>query len=733
MGVQAEQVSTHYISSLEYFKDQQMILDLLIEEIIQQSRQETTTSTVVSNKLALSDEEALHLLRDRPTYIQLSDPYQQLIDRLELIISQKLHTTSKKERVPIIQFLDIYQLDELDKRVLIVLLAPHIDKKYLRLYGYIQDDMTKQFVTLQLLITLCARSFDDIRYIYERYSKLEQHYRLLYKYGNTDQVLFHESSLLIRPIQANEQLVQFLLTGEHYKTFSSPNFHFYHINYMQGHVEPLFIQKQLTQQMAQFIEENKPTPPIFQLIGTKGAGKTLQTKHLALHLKQSLIEVDFSNLSEVRTQFFEQLDDIILVARLTSSIVAITQIDVESELEAEVNKLSWLATIADAFDGILCLHTKSNKLVKLTTERPFISIPIALPTPSESVFIWQLRGTDFCELTDKEATTIANKFQFSCGQIKQTMQNVKQRLLWKSLDNEQQLQEVKLKCIIECAYATIHHDLHKKTIKLDTTWEWEDLILPDDTITLLQQACERIENRHVVMDDWGFSRILPYGRGISMLFTGPPGTGKSMSASVMAKQMKSELYRVDLSTVVSKYIGETEKNLAEIFDQAKQSSAILFFDEADSLFGKRSEVKDSHDKYANMETSFLLQKMEEYEGITILATNFAQNLDEAFNRRIQYIVKFPFPDALQRERLWHSVIPEKLPTAQIDFAFLAKTFELTGGPIKNIVLTAAYLAANKSEPVAMQHLIEAAIQEYKKSGKLLIKDRLGEYSHFWKG
>lgn len=218
-----------------------------------------------------------------------------------------------------------------------------------------------------------------------------------------------------------------------------------------------------------------------------------------------------------------------------------------------------------------------------------------------------------------------------------------------------------------------------------------------------------------------------------MLFTGPPGTGKTMSAMVIAKELDFELYRIDLSRVVSKYIGETEKNLSDIFDQARLSGAILFFDEADALFGKRSEVKDSHDKYANMETSYLLQKMEEYDGLTILATNFSQNMDDAFTRRIQYIIKFPFPDETQRLQLWKSSIPSELPIENIDFEYLARTFELTGGPIKNIVLTAAFLAANEGTPLSMKHLIEGVIQEYKKTGKVLLKDRLGPYAEYWQG
>src|SRR5690606_24036620 len=223
--------------------------------------------------------------------------------------------------------------------------------------------------------------------------------------------------------------------------------------------------------------------------------------------------------------------------------------------------------------------------------------------------------------------------------------------------------------IHRAAYGMIHHGLQEKAVKMTSHWTWDDLVLPAETISLLRQAAQRLQHRHIVMEQWGFERILPYGRGISMLFTGPPGTGKTMSALVMAKAMNTELYRVDLTRVVSKYIGETEKNLAEIFDRAALSGAILFFDEADALFGKRSEVKDSHDKYANMETSYLLQKMEEYEGLTILATNFSQNLDDAFMRRIHYIIKFPFPDVQQREQLWKSVLPANLPCEELDLPF----------------------------------------------------------------
>ncbi|UUZ78913.1 ATP-binding protein [Paenibacillus sp. P26] len=228
----------------------------------------------------------------------------------------------------------------------------------------------------------------------------------------------------------------------------------------------------------------------------------------------------------------------------------------------------------------------------------------------------------------------------------------------------------------------------------------------------MKHACARLQYRGTVLGDWGFDRSLAYGKGVSLLFAGPPGTGKTMSAQVLAKEVQLEIYKIDLSQVISKYIGETEKNLHEVFSEAQLSNAILFFDEADALFGKRSEVKDSHDKYSNVETAYLLQKMEEYDGITILATNLQQNLDEAFMRRFGFIVKFPFPDAGHREQIWRGLIPPEAPVDDdIDFRFLASKFELAGGYIKNIVLSAAFMAAEQGCAIGMKQLLVSARSE----------------------
>src|SRR5207247_6142077 len=222
----------------------------------------------------------------------------------------------------------------------------------------------------------------------------------------------------------------------------------------------------------------------------------------------------------------------------------------------------------------------------------------------------------------------------------------------------------------------------------------------------------------VVHADWGFERKLPLGRGINALFSGPPGTGKTMAAQVIASEFQLDLYQIDLSQVVSKYIGETEKNLRKVFDEADASQAILFFDEADALFGKRSEVKDAHDRYANIEVGYLLQRMEEYEGIAILATNLRQNVDEAFVRRLRFIVEFPFPDEEHRRRIWEVTFPREAPLADdVDVAALARDLKLAGGNIKNIALAAAFGAATDGGGIGMSHLLRAARREYQKIGR----------------
>ncbi len=264
---------------------------------------------------------------------------------------------------------------------------------------------------------------------------------------------------------------------------------------------------------------------------------------------------------------------------------------------------------------------------------------------------------------------------------------------------------------------------------LDTECQWDDLVLPEKAKGQLRAACSRILHRERVYGEWGFGRKLAYGKGVSMLFSGPPGTGKTMAAGIIANQLGKTLYRVDLSAVSSKYIGETEKNLNSVFETAGKGQGVLFFDEADVLFGRRTEIGNSHDKHSNMEAAYLLQRMEEYEGIVILATNYIQNIDDAFKRRLSFRIDFLLPDAENRKILWQKAFPEQARfEGTPDYDFLAGQFELSGSQIKSIALQAAFFAAEAGGGISMREIIRALLMEFDKTGKRVTHEDLKEYN-----
>ncbi|HEY6886692.1 MAG TPA: ATP-binding protein, partial [Solirubrobacter sp.] len=255
--------------------------------------------------------------------------------------------------------------------------------------------------------------------------------------------------------------------------------------------------------------------------------------------------------------------------------------------------------------------------------------------------------------------------------------------------------------------------------RLKPTYAWGDLVVPDRQLDALHSISAYLRHRDQVLTDWGYGRRVAKAQGLKILFAGESGTGKTMAAQVLAKDLGLDIFGVDLATVVSKYVGETEKNLGRIFEAAQGSNAILFFDEADAMFGKRSEVSDAKDRYANIEVAYLLQRMESYSGAVILATNFRRNIDDAFLRRLDFVIDFPFPEAPDRERLWRGLAPPEAPLdPEVDFPGLAQRFKLSGGAIRNCTLAAAFLAAEEGSTIGMTHLVRAVAVEYAKLGRL---------------
>jgi len=263
--------------------------------------------------------------------------------------------------------------------------------------------------------------------------------------------------------------------------------------------------------------------------------------------------------------------------------------------------------------------------------------------------------------------------------------------------------------------------------RIDARATWSDLVLPDAALASLRTMASQLRQRTQVYQGWGFADSTSRGLGISALFSGGSGTGKTLAAEVLARELQLDLYRIDLAALVSKYIGETEKNLSRVFAAAEASGAILLFDEADALFGKRSEVKDSHDRYANIEVSYLLQRVETYRGLAILTTNLKQAIDPAFQRRIRFIVQFPFPDEAARAAIWERAFPPAAPLARIDIGKLMR-LSLSGGHIRNLALNAAFLAADEGSPITMQHLRSAAESEFAKLERPLSASDVGDWA-----
>jgi SpoVK/Ycf46/Vps4 family AAA+-type ATPase len=327
---------------------------------------------------------------------------------------------------------------------------------------------------------------------------------------------------------------------------------------------------------------------------------------------------------------------------------------------------------------------------------------------------------------DVDTAGLSNKFRFSGGQIRDAVFTA--RNLARRRDPQNVL--VNMSDLLEACRLQSNRKLAELATRIKPHYVWSDIVLPPDSLRQLREICNAVEFRSIVYEEWGFENKLSQGKGLGLLFAGPSGTGKTMAAEVLAGELGLDLYKIDLSTVVSKYIGETEKNLSRIFTEAATSNAVLFFDEADALFGKRSEVRDSHDRYANIEINYLLQRMEEYEGTVILATNLRKNMDDAFVRRIQFTIEFPFPHADQRLAIWQRVWPKDMPREDLDLDFMARRFEISGGNIRNIALATAFLAAEDGACVKMKHLIRATWQEYQKMGKVVMEGEFGEYEHY---
>jgi len=349
--------------------------------------------------------------------------------------------------------------------------------------------------------------------------------------------------------------------------------------------------------------------------------------------------------------------------------------------------------------------------------REQIVLEVGRPSYDEQYQLWQSALGATSGISDSGAHCIVDQFNMGAQQIQSVAHQ------WQSIGREQRS--------FDALWSLCRKQARDKIAGLARIIEpgsaaWSSLILPDKEKQTLHTILEQVSHRHQVYRQWGFADSGAYGLGIAALFSGSSGTGKTLAARVIANALQLDIYHIDLAAMVSKYIGETEKNLEQIFRAAESSGAILLFDEADALFGKRSQVNDSKDRYANMEVSYLLQRMESYEGLSILTTNYKSAMDPAFLRRLRFIVQFPFPQAAEREKIWRGVFPKNTPTENLHYDKLAR-LEIPGGVIRSVAVNAAFHGAGAGSGVTMQHLLQAVREEYTKSEKTLLPELVADW------
>jgi SpoVK/Ycf46/Vps4 family AAA+-type ATPase len=605
-------------------------------------------------------------------------------------------------------------LDALDVDLLALGLAPELDLRYERLFAYLNDNVTRKRPTVDVALGLFCASFEERLAARARFlpaARLVRH-RLIELFAEPAD---SHPTLLGSAYRVDGRITAWLLGDD------APDAR------LEGHVRVVAPDADLwtghlPAPLAALVARHRTAAgrgdrDWVYLQGPPGIGKHATAEAVSAELGRTLLVIDGPSLDALSN---DAADDVVRLAlreaRLQGALVFWRGFDDSLRREGRPRRPALLTALED-HRGVVLLggETPWEPPHPLGPGLCWLRVELRAPTSADRARLWtEALGLSNAHHAHHAALlAFTSRFRYTAAQIHHAAAAA--RALARARDpappqvTEADLAEACRQTVPP--RATAAH-------RLPTVNTWEDLVVPASQLERLREICDHARYRERVFGDWGFDRKLATGKGLNLLFSGPPGTGKTLTAGIMAHELRLELFQIDLAAVISKYIGETEKQLGRVFDEAEGSGAVLFFDEADALFGKRSEVRDSHDRYANVETSYLLQRIDTYEGMVILATNFSRNLDEAFLRRFQFIVEFTAPAEAERRRIWEGIWPRDVPRARdLDLEFMAKHFELSGGHIRNIAVAAAFLAAAQGAHVSQHHLLHATKREYQKLGR----------------
>ena len=588
-------------------------------------------------------------------------------------------------------------LKRFERDVLLLCVAMELDTEIARLCAKAQNDAGKPYPTFALALAL----FDDTSWDVLSPERPLRYWRLIEINQPAAQPLTASA------LRADERIVNYVkglnYLDDRLASLVGP----IDVAGIQAGLPPSqqLVVEQIVHHWQQFASSSMQVLPVIQLTGADAASKQLVAYNAVARLNRHLYRIPVELLPT-------QAGDIELLARLWQRESLLLPLALYLDMQDVENAASEsLAPHLNRFvvrsDGIFFLGTRE---MWPRLGRQSVAFDVAKPTTQEQYTTWAaVLGSG----AGDSPAQLAGQFDLNLP----TIQRIAQAELHEPAENPIPLSERLWNACLLSARPGLDTLAQRLALKAG----WDDLILPADEMGSLRQLADQVRQRIKVYEDWGFARKMNRGLGINALFAGESGTGKTMAAEVIAKDLRLNLYRIDLSSIVSKYIGETEKNLRRLFDAAEDGGAILFFDEADALFGKRSEVKDSHDRYANIEINYLLQRIEAYKGLAILATNMMNALDTAFMRRLRFIVRFPFPGPVERRLIWEKIFPPDTPRESLDYDHLAR-FNLAGGSIQNIALNAAFMAAQAGTSVTMAILMDAARIEFRKLDRPIIEN-----------
>jgi hypothetical protein len=686
-------------------------------------------------------------LRDRlPEQIERAlQPYWSRADRQRRCIAARLRRTSLAQRAKlrVRRLVRLFGLKAIERDLLLICLLPELDGRYRRLYSYLLDDATRTRPTVELALQILARSLPGPqagRDALDARGALIRHHLLVIEAAAQS-----DEPLPMRSLRIDDRVAGYLLGGdardsrlERLLSRAAP--------FAPG--EPLILaeeQRHKLDALATWAGRAgaRSGGVTLLLYGPYGSGRRTAARRICARLGAPLLVADIAAAARSPHGFELLVDLCYREATLCGAALLWTGCEQLIEAEPQAHRWDYLVAAAEEHAGLTFLSSEiAWDPAGRFRSRPFARVPFPAPGYDLRREIWEhylardpaiSPGPGRAEL----AAQLANGFQFSAGQILDALTTARelarQRSPYRPLLTLDDLFE-------GCRRQSSRHlNSFARRVAPGTDQTFENLVLPPTNKQQLAELRERIRDRGRVYTDLGFERRLSLGKGIIVLFTGASGTGKTLAATLLASEQRVDLYKVDLSAVVSKYIGETEKNLKRVFTEAEDTNAIIFFDEADALFGKRGKVEEARDRWANIEVNYLLMQLEEYAGVVILATNLRQNMDDAFLRRIHITVDFPFPDVRARAEIWRGMFPrgvEPPPTAQIEA--VAARFPLSGGNIRNIVLDATFRALARQpagEPTAiavtLRDMVLGTAREYQKQGRPLTAGEFGEEFYEW--